>query len=553
LAFALARGVAEALLWEAGLEQAWLRAGLAAHAAEFLDGVPLPNVTARYLPVALRAAARGTIPEVDALLAPEEDGAAPGTERLALAWDAARHLVERRGWEGVQALLDHLAAGQPFPQAFAAATGLPPGEFAQRWRESLARGHALPAWVTAASRFDGQAALAHVEELAGPAYAGRQPGSPGGQRAAAYIAEQFAQLGLAPAGEDGTFFQRFPISYTTFVAEPRFALLDGEGREVDALAFREDFVPLFGGTAGGGQVEAPLVWVRAEAYGEMRLGGKVVLRESDRPVQEEAAEALAHGAGGLILSRDREGPNFQAKAPLPVTAPLTETIPVVEVSAEALERIVVAGGHTLADIRTSPPAMPLPIRVRLEVPLSPPVAAWGANVLGALPGRDPARQHEWVILGAHYDHVGDDPAPGRRYPGANDNASGVAVLLEIARLWREAGYWPSRSVLFAAWDAQEPGQVGSSFYVAHPTVPLTDTVAMWQLDAVGGSRTGYYLQAQGDRANAGENLCLSLVDAAAKQVEGRLDVARPLGQSDEHPFREAQIPALLFVWKGADE
>ncbi len=100
-----------------------------------------------------------------------------------------------------------------------------------------------------------------------------------------------------------------------------------------------------------------------------------------------------------------------------------------------------------------------------------------------------------MIISAHYDHVGDDPdvwqclpgatpseeardeglctvTPGLRYPGENDNASGIGVLLEVARVWQEAGYQPEHSVLFAAWGAQEAGEVGSRYYINHPLFPL---------------------------------------------------------------------------------
>lgn len=118
-----------------------------------------------------------------------------------------------------------------------------------------------------------------------------------------------------------------------------------------------------------------------------------------------------------------------------------------------------------------------------------------ANVLGFLPGSDPELRDEVIILGAHYDHVGDDPG-GLAYSGANDNASGVAVLLEIARQWQEAGYQPARSILFAAWGAQEAGQIGAGSYLAQPVLPITNTVGVVVLDAVGGG-SGHRLMAQG--------------------------------------------------------
>jgi Zn-dependent M28 family amino/carboxypeptidase len=196
----------------------------------------------------------------------------------------------------------------------------------------------------------------------------------------------------------------------------------------------------------------------------------------------------------------------------------------------------------------------LGIEARVEISFSSLERGQTANVLGLLPGSDPDLAHEVIVLGAHYDHVGDDPpgeqGGGLRYPGANDDASGVAVLLEIARLWQAAGYQPGRSVLFAAWGAQEPGELGSRYYVDHPLLPLKDTVAMLQLDTVGGGE-GYYLEAQGGSAR--EGLLLFNLQVADEWVDGRLTLESQWAQSDQIPFHEAGVPSLLITWREASE
>jgi hypothetical protein len=171
--------------------------------------------------------------------------------------------------------------------------------------------------------------------------------------------------------------------------------------------------------------------------------------------------------------------------------------------------------------------------------------------------------------------VGDDPA--RRYAGANDDASGIGVLLEIARLWQEQGYRPQRSVLFAAWGAQELGDIGSRYYVGHPFLPLAQTAAMLQLDAVGGG-AGHYMEAEGLRETEGQ--LLFSMEAAEDLVDGRLQLTAPretsllseekdpiyisifegvssqwvrAKQSDHAPFRQIGVPTLLVTWRGASE
>jgi acetylornithine deacetylase/succinyl-diaminopimelate desuccinylase-like protein len=213
------------------------------------------------------------------------------------------------------------------------------------------------------------------------------------------------------------------------------------------------------------------------------------------------------------------------------------------------------------------------------------------NVLGILPGSDPILRHEIIIIGTHYDHVGFDPdalvcpigsdaqdtsscvvEPGLSYSGNNDNASGVAVMLEIARMWHELGYQPKRTILFAAFGAQELGQVGSSYYLENPIIPLEETVFMFQLDAVGGG-SGHYLEAQGIWET--EGLLLFSLQTAEDLVDGRLKITVPghrsemppffssipqvvytsprSGVSDQIGFKEYGMPALLVTWRGASE
>ncbi|MFQ5421526.1 MAG: M28 family metallopeptidase, partial [Anaerolineae bacterium] len=367
---------------------------------------------------------------------------------------------------------------------------------------------------------------------------------------------------------EGTFGQRFSISRPVLLAAPRLLAFDSNGSSdgssgepKDALGYRRDFLLVQEGAAGPGEVEADLVWVRGEEYGAVRLAGQIVLRRPTGDLPGEIAQAISHGAAGLILAGNRAEKALVAKEPLtarPALAP-EETIPVVEVTEDGLQRLLAAGDYSLRDLNEAPPAMPLDLRVRLEVPISL-ERTNSTNVLGFLPGADPDLRQEVVIIGAGYDYAGDDPddevclsggacldLPGFKYPGAND-ASGVGVLLEVARLWQESGYRPARSVLFAAWGAETLGQAGSRFYAAHPAVPLTQTVALVELDAIGGG-SGYYLQAQGDPNR--EAVLRFSIAAAARQIEGRLDLVKSSRSGAQETFRAVGVPAMLVYWKGA--
>ena len=163
---------------------------------------------------------------------------------IAQAREMARFLVETAGWQSIRTL----------PGALAQGTDADLDALETDWRQALVRGYADDAWLEIASGFDQDAALAHIDELAKAEYGGRQAGSPGGERAAQYVAEAFAAYGLTPMGDPRKdlsglprpdrsnredFMQRFPISYTVLSALPTLDVLN-PGNLV--LAYRQDFV-----------------------------------------------------------------------------------------------------------------------------------------------------------------------------------------------------------------------------------------------------------------------------------------------------------------------
>ncbi|MBC7251884.1 MAG: M20/M25/M40 family metallo-hydrolase, partial [Anaerolineae bacterium] len=393
--------------------------------------------------------------------------------------------------------------------------------------------------VALALTFDEEEAFAHIETLAGAQFAGRQPGTPGGQAAAEYIAARFAEYGLQPAGDNGTYFQNFTVPFGQWTSVPTLAAIVPDGTVI-SYTYRVDFRPVSGGYVGGGEADGPVVWLnrcRPEDFRGQDVVDKVVLCWT-YPGQDVYRQAIEHGVGGLLLINEdtyrlRMGRSFREVSWVP------ETFPAFEISPTVAETLLSGSGYTLDDLTIHYVSLYLPTRVRMSASLVEEADAPARNVLGVLPGRDPTARDEVIVLGAHYDHLGQAP-DGALFAGANDDASGVAVLLEVARLWQEQGYVPQRTVLFAAWDAEEQGLLGSIYYVEHPPYPLDNTVAMLQLDMVGaGEGDTLYIEGPGSLADQ-LTVSASLLGITTTVTNG--------GGSDHVPFQRAGIPASLLIW-----
>jgi hypothetical protein len=181
--------------------------------------------------------------------------------------------------------------------------------------------------------------------------------------------------------------------------------------------------------------------------------------------------------------------------------------------------------------------------------LEPQLSGTGRNVVAVLAGRDPVLSREYLVIGAHYDHLGhgefDSLAPsevGQVHNGADDNASGVGALLRVAQLMRERGA-PARSVLFIAFTGEEEGLLGSSYFVSHPTVPRERIEGMINLDMVG--RLGAAPLIVNGVATAEE--WRSLLEPAAEHAGVPLSMNdQGYGPSDQTSFYGHDIPVLFF-------
>ncbi len=364
-----------------------------------------------------------------------------------------------------------------------------------------------------------------VRKLADDAMEGRETGTRGYQMASDYVAARFADIGLQPAGDDGTFFQHVPLLQATREREGAYFAVNRSGRSIE-LRFGDQFLPQPDVNAARSAVEAPAVFVgqavHAPALGVddfkgLDLKGKIAVLFGGAPARfdddrrafhasyrEKLRMVAARGAIGAVFvntAQDeasspwaQQAANWQKPAMRlrgddghhPDTFPQLRVV--ASVSAAAADLVFADGPQTAAQLFDAArdgtlEGFALPGTIALAA-RSKIVPVQSRNVVAKLPGGDAALAAEHVVYSAHLDHVGiGAPVDGDRiYNGALDNALGVAIMLEAAQQLSDASDRPKRSLLFVAVTAEEKGLLGSEWFATHPTVPAGSMVANINMD-----------------------------------------------------------------------
>jgi hypothetical protein len=428
--------------------------------------------------------------------------------------------------------------------------------------------------------------LDHVRFLASDELEGRGNGTPGLERAAEYIARQFAEIGLRPGGDQGTFYQAFELTTGLRVEAGNHLVLrtlSGQRR----LRLGRDYYPL--ALSPSGRLEArglPVIFagygiaapeLGYDDYAGLDVEGAAVLvfthephegRETSRfdraalarhgTVLAKAMQARARGARLLLLVEDpshrsdtgryREFLKDPQAEPYGVSvvrvlrdrvAPLLRPALDLAAEARAIDETAAPRSRRLGAVTLDVVERLTPARHRVR------------NVVGVLPGTHPERSAEAIVVGAHYDHLGRGgrhslapDAMGEIHNGADDNASGTAALIELARAAAADRERLARTLVFVAFAGEELGLAGSSYYVNHPTVPLERTIAMVNLDMIG--RPGGRVLVGGlDTAPELE------ADLKLAQLAGGLELrtfreGASVGSSDDTAFATRGIPAISF-------
>src|SRR6201993_2366369 len=352
----------------------------------------------------------------------------------------------------------------------------------------------------------------HVRYLSHDLLEGRGTGQRGGEIAAEYIATQFAEYGLKPAGDHGTYMQKVPLVGITTSPETQFSLIPKQGETMN-LKPLDEYVAYDQSQQAQSDVDAEVVFVgygieapeyNWDDYKGVDVRGKVLLMLVNEPPSDDPKffkgkaltyygrwtykyeEAARRGAVGAILAHQTEmasypweverNSNSGEKSYLkPDGTPKLKAAAWIQLA--VAQRLAAVSGLDIVKLMQDAQSrdfQPVPLNVKLHARIASKIRPFESNnVVGMLPGTDPKLKDEAVLYTAHYDHLGIRPdMPGDNiYNGANDNATGCGILLELARAVSQSAQKPRRSIIFASVTAEEQGLLGSKHLGKHPPIP----------------------------------------------------------------------------------
>ncbi len=451
--------------------------------------------------------------------------------------------------------------------------------------------------TTVAGRVAAAEIRRHTTVLASDAFAGRAPGSRGGELAADYVVRTLQGLGARTVLEDGSLLQQVPLVGSKPLAAACRLLLSGPGVE-EALRLGTDYLLATTGAQTWLPRAVPMVFVGYgivapeldyNDYADVDVRGKVVVFLEGEPSSDDTTYfagdaftpyaaletklriALSRGALGSVLlttgGRDADArwaarqrayafeelslaydvPHHLAVVLNPKVAPR-----LFAGAAWNLDQVLtMAAGHTMR-------SFPLERSLRFEGEFATRTFL-APNIVAAIPGTDPALADDFVVVSAHYDHLGVGPPDDRGdtiYNGAVDNALGVACVLEVARVLSQPEMRPRRSLLLLLTTAEEEGNLGSQYFLDHAPVPPARMTADINVDGLAFQDDfADVVGVGGDLSDLGRTL-----ERTAATLS--LEVSRPTevlvgpeayGRSDQVVFAEAGVPAILvnegFTWR----
>jgi hypothetical protein len=412
--------------------------------------------------------------------------------------------------------------------------------------------------------------MRRIGVIAADSMLGRGTPSLGLERTAEYVVSEFRRMGLRPGGEDGGYLQRFGVTRWTIDTSGSAVELTANGSRGTARVGADARYVL--GTIPGRPVRGNVLLLASPDTSTAVIGPEVkdrivlLLVDFSKPLSpalnQKIVDLAVAGPRAVVVLSNRDSATFALRLATAARPRLTrdeepvtnEGAPVVEVHERALGPVLAAAGIDPVQLRTlgreyrrSIPGLTVELRLTRKIVNEGRVP----NVAGILEGSDVRLRQEFVIYSAHIDHIGI--SPGQRDSvnnGADDNASGVAGLLELAEAFTQPGVRPKRSLLFLAPSGEEDGLLGSAHFTEHPTVPLQQVVANLNMDLVGRNWPDSVIAVGLEQSDLGatlERIAGAHPELRMTPIADRWPEERIFYRSDHYNFARKGVPILFFT------
>ncbi|MCP4727215.1 MAG: M20/M25/M40 family metallo-hydrolase [bacterium] len=384
----------------------------------------------------------------------------------------------------------------------------------------------------------GEEAFKHIKYLASDDFKGRKSGTPEYQKAAEYVRDKMIEYGLKPGMGEGQWFQEVPFRNWQYFKQPISLKMTSPQKREYFAGRGNDYQPVRG--SGSGKVKGKLVFAgygiisgsnNWNDYDNIDVKGKIVLiipdgpkgisdnfSEKERASVEKIKIAVEKGAKGVIFMNTPPVQYGSYRVRLNKnTCP--DGFVVMMAERPVIDHLFYSSNlswkymlsRTIREKRSFSAELDVEVEMKVNQEQGNKTAP---NVIGIIPGTDPQLKNEYIVIGGHLDHLGIG-IDGFIYNGADDDASGVAVVLEVARAIKAANFRPKRTVVFCAWAGEEMGLVGATYYTRNAPYPLDKTVIYLNMDMVGQGDTDLFV--------GGMYVYQDLFNIATKNLSSRFD------------------------------
>ncbi|OFX78252.1 MAG: hypothetical protein A2X12_09060 [Bacteroidetes bacterium GWE2_29_8] len=427
--------------------------------------------------------------------------------------------------------------------------------------------------TTYKSNINSKRMIATVKELSSKKYMGRLPGSKEYFMAANYMLKQYKNINLKPFGDSGTYFQYVPIEYNEIQKPAKLLITNSQNKTLKNCKLGKEYI--FRGFTGSGKVKAEIVFcgygiskpeLGYDDYAGIDVKDKIVIVFKQNPKWEpkngkfgalytryKANVAAERGAKAILFI---SLPNDEK--PQPIIGSLMEgegiqniDLPQIHVTLSVADIIFKDVSMTLKQIQLIIDSTKQTLNIKtgvyadIEANAKYEKERLSVNVVGYMEGNDPVLKDEYVLVSSHLDHVGSQ-AGEVYFPGANDNASGSAAVLEMAQYIKENNIEHKRSIIFMLYTSEEQGLIGSDFFADHSPVNVDKIIAQINMDCI----------AYGDSIHIGNGKSAPIlwnhIDSIDSQTSNlMIKDTWAGGGADANGMHKKGVPAAYFVTKNS--